>query len=372
MKKIKISAIIIALALVIVLSLVLINFQSNEQTIKIGWIGPQTGQSAVLGMDSFVAAQIAVDEINEKDGINGRQVELIIEDDQYNIAKAMNAYNKLVNIDKVDILLMNTYGSIFALADQAVKDDVIILDPLDANSEIAGLNENIFALATDSESIAEVLAEHANDNAYDKAGILYWNSDNFMPLVERVFRENYKGEIVVSESYTAGTSNFQTSLTKMMSEDVKAIVLLGYDETGLAMKQARELGFKGQFYTTGTVTSPPLQEAAMGNAEGTIFAFWNAPKSQEPTKSFTEKFIAKQGRPVILDFAAYPTYDAVNVIALAIDNAGSVEVNKVKSELLKIQDYDGVTGDISFASDGSVRIRESAFVLENSLPVLVD
>ena len=70
----------------------------------------------------------------------------------------------------------------------------------------------------------------------------------------------------------------------------------------------------GKFFTTGTVTSPSLQEAAQGHAEGTIFAFWSAPESE-----FTNKFIERVGRKPILDLATYPTYDAVRVIAKALE-----------------------------------------------------
>jgi branched-chain amino acid transport system substrate-binding protein len=362
---------ILVIVVIVVAGLIYVSQKQPQQTgvIKIGWIGPQTGQSAVLGMDSFVAAQIAIDEINEAGGIDGRQFELIIEDDQYNTAKSVDAYEKLVNIDGVDFILANTYGSIFALAEKAKKDKVILIDPLDCNSELAGLNDNVFCLATDSESIAEILSDNAEKQGFDKVGILYWNSDMFMPLIKNVFEKEFDGEIVLSEAYVAGTKDFKTQLTKMINRDADAIVMLGYDETGIAMKQARELGFRGQFYATGTLTSPPLQEAAQGTAEGVLFGFWDAPKSEEPTKSFTESFIAVQGRPAILDLASYPSYDAVNVLALAIDNANSLNIKKVKSELLQIQGYKGVIGDVSFAEDGSARIRESVFKLVNGVPV---
>ncbi|MBW3021641.1 ABC transporter substrate-binding protein [Candidatus Woesearchaeota archaeon] len=359
-------------AVILIAAISLYSFPKGEGTIKIGWIGPQTGQSAVLGIDSFVAAQIAVDEINANGGIDGKQIQLIIEDDQYDTGKSVTAYNKLVNVDGSKFILANTYGSVFALADGAKNDDVILIDPLDCNSELAGLNDNVFCLATDSKSIAEALAENAEKSGFDKVGVLYWNSDLFMPLVQKEFKENYNGEIALSEAYSAGTKDFKTQLAKMIDKDVQAILLLGYDETGIAMKQARILGFEGQFYTTGTVTSPSLQGAAAGCAEGTIFAYWEASKNQEPSKTFTTKFIEEQGRPAILDLASYPTYDAVLVLAEAIDNADSLNVEKVKEELFKIQGVSGVTGTINMASDGSMRIKESAYVLADGLPIKIE
>ncbi len=367
--------IIILVIVLIVISLgIFLSMEREEKesdVVKIEWIGPQTGQSAVLGMDNFVAVKIAIDEMNNKGGINGKRIQLIIEDDQYDTAEAVNAYNKLVNQDGVRFILINTYGSVFALSERAKNDNVILINPLDCNKEIANLNDNIFCLATASETVSKVLAEHANEQEYEKAGILYWNSDLFMPLVESFFRENYKGEIVISEAYSAGTKDFKTQLIKMIDRGAEAIAMFGYDEIGIAMKQARELGFDGQFYTAGTITSPPLQEASMGNAEGSIFSFWEASKENYPTKSFTEKFVEKQGRYPILDLATYPPYDAINVLIEAIKNANSLNVDDVKESLLKIRDYSGTTGIISFEEDGSMEIKHNAFQLIDGVPVKI-
>lgn len=172
-----------------------------------------------------------------------------------------------------------------------------------------------------------------------------------------------------SESYSVGTRDFKTQLTKIIKENPDGLVLLGYDETGIIMKQARELGFIGQFYTTGTVTSLSLQKASQGNAEGTIFAFWSAPKDKEPTKSFTEKFKKIKGREPILDLATYPTYDSVNVIAEAMKK--SENISELKKSILNVK-MNGVTGEISFNKDGGMRILESAYVLKDGKPVPIE
>jgi len=337
-----------------------------KEPVKIGWIGPITGQSAVLGMDSITAAEIAVSDINSRGNI---QVQLIAHDDQYNTRKAVDAYNKLVNIDKVKVIVISTYSGVFALAEKAKQDGVILMDPLDCSTDLVNLGDNVFSIATHSEGIAKVLADQAEEINAKKVGILYFNSDRFMPLMKDVFVKEFDNEIVLKQAYSAGEADFRTSLLKMVHNKVDAIVLLGYDETGLAMKQARELGFKGQFLTTGTVTSPTLQEAADGHAEGTIFAFWNADKDKEPTKSFTAKFIEKKGRPPILDLATYPTYDNVMVIAEVMSKTNNIE--EIKQELLKIKDFEGVTGKVTIAPDGGARIAETPFILQQGRPVAI-
>ncbi len=339
--------------------------QNQEESIKIGWMGPVTGQSAVLGMDSVTAAEMAVEKINSEGGVLGKQLELVVEDDKYDTAQAMSSYQKLVNVNNIDFILASTYSGVIALAPSAKRDQVLLLDPLDCSEEIIGLNENVFCLATESKGIAQVISEEALKRKYKTVGILFFNSDTFMPLMKRYSTEILEANEVqvFSDAHAVGTKDFKTVLIKMMDENVEALFLLGYDETGIIMKQARALGFNGQFFTTGTVTSPALLQTAQGTANGTILAFWEADKTQEPTKSFTNAFMQKKGRPPALDLATYPSYDAVLAIAHAIQDAGTTDVSIVADKLRSLRDLQGVTGTVSFLENGSAPIQEKAFQL---------
>ncbi len=86
------------------------NPSATSDKIKLGYIGPLTGDAAILGIEASQAIQLAVDEINSTGGIDGKQIQLIVEDDQYDAAKSLTAYNKLVNQDGVETIIMSTYG----------------------------------------------------------------------------------------------------------------------------------------------------------------------------------------------------------------------------------------------------------------------
>jgi branched-chain amino acid transport system substrate-binding protein len=180
--------------------------------------------------------------------------------------------------------------------------------------------------------------------------------------------KKYGGEVVMVEGVSVGTRDFKTIILKMFERDVDGMVLLGYDEMGILMKQARELGFKGQFYMPGTVTSPGLQSAAGGHAEGTILAFWSAPSDNEQTNKFTQKFVENKGRPPILDLATYPSYDAVYVISLALRNSKDESADEIKKALLNIDSYKGVTGVVSFDQSGAFKIPENPYILVDGRP----
>lgn len=340
--------------------------QPKAETLKIGWIGPLTGQAAVLGVDSVTAAQMAVDDINGAGSIHGKQLLLIPEDDQYDTKQSVTAYEKLVRMDGVKVIVIQTYSAVFALSERARADGVVLIDALDCHGGIVAQGENVFCLSTDSDAIYTLIATYAQQ--FKKVGVFVFQSDAFMPFMKDGFLKLYKGEASV-ETYSVGEMDFRTSLLKMQQKGVEALVLLGYDESGILMKQARDLGFKGPFIMTGTVTSPALQEAAQGYAEGTIFPFWRASKTEGLAKTFTEKFVKIKGREPLLDLATYPTYDVVYLIAKAF---ALNESGKFTETLHQVVPFQGVTGEVHMAPDGSARLPEKLHVLQNGKAVPLD
>ncbi len=356
--------------IILLLAALIVGCQQSNETIKIGWIGPLTGPSAVLGIDSVVAAELAVQEINEKGGILGKQVELVVEDDQYITSKTATAYQKLVNTDKVSAVFMITYGGVLALGKQSQIDGIILIDPLDCDHPMAALGENVFCIAPLTEEKARVVAQFALDSGADKAGVLYFDGDPFMPLVAEFFEKDFKvGEkTVIAESYALGVRDFKTSLLKMIEAEVDTIGLFGYDELGLASKQARELGFNGTFLATATATSPGWQNAAEGAAEGTFLGFREAPNSPKQA-DFMERFTTLQGRRPIIEVVTDTTYDGMYILAQAIERANTVEPSEVSKALLATQEFSGVTGVISMKKDGAAPVSWNIYRLENKKPV---
>lgn len=346
---------------------------SAPKAIKIGYIGPLSGPSSVLGMDAIKAIETAADEINTRGGIDGMPVRIIAEDDQYNPSKTLSSYEKLVNTQGVRILLVSTYGGIFTIADRAKDDGVIVIDPLDCNSELAALNENVFCLATQTESIGTTLADHLISKGKTKAGLLYSTKDSFMALVAQSFKERFAqvGGRTVEESFAYIDQDFKTQLLKLGKSNPDALVFLGHDETGIAMKQARELGSTALFMATGTVTSPSLQQVSGGAAEGTIFAYWESRQDNTLARAFEATFVQKVGRPPILPLTTHPAYDAMLMIKQALPGTGG-RTDAIRNKLYAIRELAGTTGDITMPPDGGVFIKESTFILKQGKPVKLD
>jgi branched-chain amino acid transport system substrate-binding protein len=368
--------IIIALVLIVGGFVLLTNKQEKvTDPIVIGYIGPLTGPSAVLGMDAITALQIGVDEANEEGGINGREIKLVSQDDQYLVKNTVSAYEKIVGTDKAKIVLVATYGGFLALKDQAKDDGVVLINPLDCNKALADASKNLLCLATETESIGEVIAEQMVANGQMNAGVMYSTKDVFMSLVTAALSDKYgkAGGTVSVESFNYEDKDFKTQLLKLKEKNIDALVLLGHDETGVIMKQARDLGMTVQFYTTGTITSPGAQQAAAGNAEGTIFAFWDADPTSAVSKSFIEKFMVTAGRPPILPLTTHPAYDTIKILTDVVlpEVSDDIDSDEVVDELLDVQGYDGITGEVNFNENGGAPIKESAYKLVNGAPVKI-
>ncbi len=332
---------------------------AQAETIKIGWIGPLTGNSAVLGIDSLQAAQIAIDEANSE---SPGKFELLAEDDQYDTAKSVSAYSRLASKGAVAII-SSTYGGIFATAEKALKDDVIVINPLDCNDEIAKLPENTFCIATQSESVGRVIAEDIQSKKNIPVGIIYDEKNPFMTIVANVIKSAVKEDLVYLAPVDQNIGDFKAELLRAKSKNISSLVLLGHDPMGKAMQQTRALNVQARFYTVGTITSPVYQKLAGKAAEGALVAYWEAPNSKEFEK-FIVKFKEKTGRPPILELATIPTYDSAKILTLALSNS-RISASDVRQFLLELKDYQGLSGKISMDRDGAVRtIHEAIYKFE--------
>jgi len=307
-----------------------------------------------------------MDETNAQGGIAGRKVQLLVEDDQYDTTKSISAYHKLVSEGAVAII-SSTYGSVFATADLAVKDNVIVIDPLDCNNEIAKLAENTFCIATESESIGRSISQDISQKGFEQVGVIYDEKNPFMVLVQSVIQKEHPNSVIVG--LDQGNADFKATLTRLKAKDIRALVLLGHDPMGEAMREARNLGIKAQFYTVGTITSPGYQKLAGDSANGTLVAYWEAVHSSA-YQSFLDKFQKKVGRPPILELATIPTYDSTKILmdALRVAVAGGkpIDIAAAKRYFYTLKDYPGLSGTITMDPDGAVRtIREAIYAYKS-------
>lgn len=355
------------LVLIFFLFFLVSNAQADPD-LKIGWIGPLTGSAAVLGVDAVPAMEMAIEEIGLD---SGKKIQLSIEDDKYETAKTIAAYQNLVHQKGIKVIFVFTYGGLFALANRAAADNVLLIDTLDCDEKIAALPDNVICISKSTEDLGETIAKAALDSNNTPGGMIYYDSDPFMGTVGasaiNYLKSKDSKSIPYAEGYAAGTTDFRSMLLRAHSKGIRSLFFFGYDEMGLAMKQARELGLKENFFTLNTVTSPGFRLSAQGAEIGSVVGTFRAPRTKE-YQEFTTRFKAKTGRDVSFEVSTFPSYDAMKLIGLSlVTKKDSIDVEQVLKSLYAVKNYHGLSGSITVDPDGACRsLKNTAYRLEDT------
>jgi branched-chain amino acid transport system substrate-binding protein len=325
---------------------------TTREPIKIGAILPLSGKNATYGNEIKNAIDLAIEEINNSGGINGRKIEVIYEDDQADPKVGVNAMQKLVNIDKVPVVLGSwVSGVVVASAPIAEKAKVIVMAEAIAPA-ITNAGDYIFRIQPSATYYSDKLMEVViNKLGLKKIAIIYINNEFGVALRDtlRSATQRLGGQIVAEESYMPGDSDFRSQLTKIKSAKPEALFIGGYQEQINIIKQANELGLKTQF-----LAGPPFESQttiqSLGNlAEGVIYPYHFAVEKANPkTISYMEAYKKKFG--VETGGFAPLMYDAVYIIANAMKKC-ETNTDCIKTELYNTN-YNGVSGNITFDKNG--------------------
>ena len=334
--------------------LILDRRNTSDSVINIGFIGPQTGDLAVYGETEKNVTQIAVDEINKNGGINGKQIQVTYEDDQCMGKNALSAAQKLIDIDRIKILLVTCSQSVLPIAPITEKAHAIVFASYAASSEISDAGDYVFRNAYSNADISRVAAENVIQHHF-KIAIISEITDYAADLRDNFKREfTQKGGIIVSEeNFVAGVKDFRAPLTKIISAKPEAIFINPTsDATGIPLlKQLRELGYKGPLY--GNFLGSGKNVQALAEAQGMIY-FADPVAADSPLKAdLLEKYKARYGVYPDYEYPAVARYDSIYILAQAIKNVGD-DPTAIRDYLYQMPDFTGALGTYRFNDKGDI------------------
>ncbi|MEM3126441.1 MAG: penicillin-binding protein activator [Candidatus Woesearchaeota archaeon] len=337
--------------------------QSNVY--KIGVMLPSTGDVAVLGQPMIDAVKMAADEINEKGGIRGKKIELVIEDSKCNPKEASTAATKLTSVDKV-VAIVGELCSSATLAAAPISEaaKIVQISPASSNYKISEAGDYIFrTFPSDALQGAEG-AKLIVKLGYKKAAFFHINNDYGVGFKE-VFTKNLAelgGEAVVVEQHNQGDTDFKTQLTKIKNSKPDALYLVSHPAEGaIIMKQLKELGIKIPVVSSEALKDESFIKNAGGAAEGVILTYPTVDMTSSEYKEFAEEYKEYYGKE---PGAFVPeAFDAANVLFKAIEMSDGTSEG-IKNALYKIQGYKGASGEISFDEKGDVSKPYSVFKVE--------
>ena len=318
---------IVAFALVVVFALAAVGCGEEEKgPFRIGVMESVTGAGETYGTVAVQSKQLAVDEINAAGGINGRMLELIVEDSKCNAQDAITAYNKLTDVDGVKIILgTSCSGAMLGAAPLAEKEGVVMFSGLATNPDIAEAGDYIFRT-----SLSDATVGVDTGNVLWADGIRSLSTINestdYAEGVRRTTTAQFEklgGQIVGAESYPSDTTDFRTQLTKLLSANSDALHIAAQAEAsgGTIIKQVRELGYDGPIYSDvvpiGTTALDIAGEAATGVKAITPDLDPANAKAQEVLAAFRKKY-----EYVTLPWFLGSAYDNIYITAECLKKTG--------------------------------------------------
>lgn len=351
----------IGIVVVVALAIVLIVTQTKKELgeIKIGAILPLTGDAASWGAMGKEGIDLAIDDINHKGGIKSKKLRVIYEDTRAKPSQGVNAVQKLITVDKVTVIIGDIVSATtLAIAPVAEKNKVVILSPTASAPKISEAGDFIFRIWPSDIVEGTVIANFAyKDMNFRNIAILYINNDYGIALKD-VFRKVFTtlgGQIATSIGYNPDEIDFRSHLSKINKTDPDAIYLVSYyKDAALVFNQAKEMGIKKQFLGSTALEEPKLLEICGNAADGVIYPMstgYNADSPEIVVQQFKKKFRAKYSKDP--GFVAAQCYDAVKIIAWAIEKAGN-KGYKIQKVLSTLEGYKGITGETSFDEKGDV------------------
>ena len=332
---------------------------ASEEPFRIGVMESLTGPGETYGRVAIQAKQMAVAEINAAGGINGRMLELVVEDEKCNAQDSITAYNKLTDVDGVKIILgTSCSGAMLGAAPLAEKDGVILFSGLATNPDIANAGDYVFRTSMND---AQVGIDTGNvlwaDGIRTLATIT--ESTDYAEGVRRASVAQFEkrgGQIVAVERYASDVTDFRSQLTKLMGQSPDAIHLAAQSEFtgGTIVKQARELGYNGPIYGDIVVIGTTALEIAGDAATGVKGIIADLDPANAKAKEVLANFRSQYGY-ITLAWYLGSAYDDVYIAAECLKKTGDDQDADGFRDCLYDITWSGVIGeDYSFDADGEV------------------
>ncbi|MFD3260394.1 ABC transporter substrate-binding protein [Paenibacillus lentus] len=340
--------------------------QVKSDTIRIGLAAPISGTQAQYGQAFKNGAELAAAQINEAGGIDGKQVEIVVQDDKGDSNEAVNVANKFVS-DKNILAVVGHFNSSATLATAPVynKNKIVEISPSSSAPGVTDAGEYTFRVITTDAFQADYLADWSKELGYSKVALIYEQSDFCLGLLD-VYQKSAPDnniEVVAAEAYNPGDKDFSTILTKIKDKQPEAIFIGGfYNEAALISQQAKKLNLSVDFIGVDSLYSEALLELGGESVEGfkLIGFFYPDGDNEEAAKFAADYEAAYSSKPDT--YAAY-SYVAASVVIKAIKEKGA-DRESIKTYLETLKDYKGATGVLSFDENGDVETIPSKLTIQ--------
>ena len=351
----------------------------GEKTVRLGLIGPMTGDNANYGTSTRDGAQIAVDEINEAGGVNGYTFVLDTQDSQGDPDSAVSAYGKLMDSGMNVSLGCVLSGEAQSVITAAVEDGILIVTPTSSAVACIEGNPNAFRVCFNDAAQGTASADYiADNNLGTKIAVFYQSDIDYSAGLYETFQAeaaNRGLEIVEEQTFTAGSNtDFSTQINAIRDSGCDLVFLPIYAaEAATFLTQAAGkldgvtyFGCDGLDGIQTKISDTSLIEGLM------MLTPFAADAEDAATQSFVEKYVPVHGTEP--DQFAADGYDAVYIVKAAMEQCGKTPADADFNEAMVAAMYeitvDGLTGTMTWDENNEPNKPAKAMVFHDGVAEL--
>lgn len=333
--------------------------ENQSEPIRLGYIGPLTGDAVSFGTDTVNGARMAVEEINAAGGIAGRQISLIAEDGRCNGADAAAAAHKLVEIDTVVAIIGGQCSSeTLGAVPIAEASKTILVSPISSSPDVTHAGEYIFRVYPSDALKGAAIASYFEKSAFTKIAMISENTDFCMGIHDSVKSALKKGaSLVFDETVEPGTKDYRSLLSRLRDMEFDVFLANGQSDSTVAamVQQMRELGMKQPIVGTDTADSVTLGQIAKEAVEGLrALSVPSLSKNDPHGGPFAQKFEEKYGVPQVGFFFGALSYEATRLVLDTIRTVGT-DGPAIRDALSNHSGYNSIVGTMTFDGFGDIQ-----------------
>jgi branched-chain amino acid transport system substrate-binding protein len=352
----------------------------QKEPFRFGALMPTTGPEAGYGLDFVKTYEMAVKDINDNGGVAGRKLEMLVLDTQAKPELAINAANKLIDVDKIAVIITAWSSVVKAVAPIANRNSVLELN-MGANSpDIANLGDYVYTVFPLAEVDVTALAKYTRTKlGKSRAAVLYINNDTGIGGA-KIYRDVFAasgGEVVAFEAYDPKATDFTGVLLKARVGNPDVVHIHGLSELPQVIAQMRQLGMTQQVTSYSAGYNPKLLAQLGPAAEGLIVTSLAPTATSNPNVAKLVDLWKQVGRaPNGLPYLQY-AWDSTVVVARLFEwvdqNNLPITGENLRKALLTIRTFDlPMTGKLVITDDHRVNKPVYLYVVKNGQFTLLD
>lgn len=350
--------------------------EAAPSSVKIGFIGPMTGDYSNYGDLISKGALVAIEEKNAKGGIAGKiKIDLVIEDSEGDPQKGLAGIEKLSSSDKITALIGPVFtGVAFAVGQRVQDEGILMVTPSGTHKDITDIGNYVFRTVASDGLQGEVSGHYYYERlGVRRLGVLYVKNDYSQGLYEGT-KESFEsrgGQIVIAETAQIGDKDFKTQLTKIRAANPDAIYIPNYTaEMAQILEQASQLGIRIPFLSGDGFSNPEIYDLAGNFTDGVVYVGPTQVEESDAYRKFVSDYTKKWG--FAPDSFATNAYDAAYILFDALEKVyaqtGKFDRKAVRDAFAATKDFKGVTGTVNFADNGDLVAYQGVYRVEGKTP----